>query len=97
LFISKGGQVFFGTAGIYVSSFITGIADVDPITLSLSNLAGDTISNTVAARGITLAALSNTAVKMLITCSGAPSLIRYTIPIFGAMITTGLLISFTLI
>jgi uncharacterized membrane protein (DUF4010 family) len=97
LLIAKAGQVYFGTAGIYLSSVITGLADVDPITLSLSNLAGDTISNTVAARGITLAALSNTAVKMLITCTGAPSLIKYSIPIFGAMIITGLLVSFTLI
>ncbi len=97
LFIAKAGQVFFGTTGIYLSSVITGLADVDPITLSLSNLAGETITNTVAARGITLAALSNTTVKMLITFTGAPSLIRYSFPIFSAMILTGLFVSFILI
>jgi uncharacterized membrane protein (DUF4010 family) len=97
LLIAKAGQLYFGTAGIYLSSIIAGFADVDPIALSLSNLAGDTISNTVAARGITLAALSNTAVKLLITCTGAPSLIKYSLPIFSAMILTGLLVSFTLI
>jgi len=97
LFVAKAGQVYFGTAGIYLSSIITGLADVDPITLSLSNLAGDTISTAVAARGITLAALANTAVKMLITCTGAPALIKYSVPIFSIMIITGLVVSFTLI
>lgn len=97
LLVAKGAQVFFGTAGIYLSSVITGLADIDPITLSLSNLGGTSISTTVAARGITLAALSNTAVKMLITCTGAPSLIKYSVPIFMVMIITGLVVSFTLI
>ena len=97
LFVAKAAQVYLGTAGIYLSSVITGLSDVDPITLSLSNLAGDSISTTVAARGITLAALSNTSVKMLITCTGASSLIKYSLPIFSAMIITGLLVSFTLI
>ncbi len=97
LLIAKAGQVYWGTTGVYLSSIITGLADVDPITLSLSSLAGDTISTTVAARGITLAALANTAVKMLITCSGALSLCKYSIPIFSAMILTGLVVSFTLI
>ena len=97
LVVAKGAQVFFGTAGIYLSSVITGLADIDPITLSLSNLAGTSISTTVAARGITLAALANTAVKMLITCTGAPSLMRYSVPIFMVMIITGLIVSFTLI
>ena len=68
-----------------------------PITLSLSNLAGETISTSVAARGITLAALANTAVKMLITCTGAPALMKYSVPIFSIMIITGLVVSFTLI
>ncbi len=97
LIVSKAGQVFFGTAGIYFSSILTGLADIDPITLSLSNLAGNSISNVVAARGIVLAALANTAVKMLITCTGVPALIRYCLPIFGAMILTGAVVSFTLI
>ncbi len=97
LFVSKGAQVLFGTSGIYLSSVITGLTDVDPITLSLSNLAGETITDTVAARGITLAALSNTFVKMLITFTGAPGLIKYSFPIFSVMILTGLVVCFALI
>jgi uncharacterized membrane protein (DUF4010 family) len=97
LFVSKGAQDLFGTSGIYLSSIITGLTDVDPITLSLSNLAGGTITDTVAARGITLAALSNTFVKMLITFTGAPGLIKYAFPIFSVMIVTGLVVCFVLI
>lgn len=97
LFVSKGAQVLFGTSGIYLSSIITGLTDVDPITLSLSNLAGETLTETVAARGITLAALANTFVKMLITFTGAPKLIRFSLPIFSVMIITGLVVCFVLI
>lgn len=97
LFIAKAAQVYLGTSGIYLSSVAAGFTDVDPITLSLANLAGDTISTTVAARGIMLAALANTVVKMLIACSGAPSLLKYALPILGLMVITGLVVSFMLI
>jgi len=98
LFISKAAQEFAGTAGVYLSSAVAGLTDVDAITLSLSNLAGDAITITVAAQGITLAALANTAVKGFITATvGAPALRRYTLPIFAAMIVTGIIVSFVLI
>ena len=94
LFIARAGQVNFGTAGIYVSSIITGFADVDPIALSLSNLARADLDASIAARGITLAALANTFVKMLITLIGGTSLFKYCFPIFAVMIATGLIVSF---
>ncbi len=96
LFIAKAGQVYFGTAGIYVSSIVTGFADVDPIALSLSNLARGDFDTTIAARGITLAALANTFVKMLITLIGGTALFRYCFPIFTVMIATGLVVSFVI-
>lgn len=98
LFISKAAQEFAGTAGVYVSSAVAGLTDVDAITLSLSNLAGTAITKTVAARGITLAALANTAVKAVITATaGSSALRRYTLPIFAAMIVSGIVVSFVLI
>ncbi len=97
LLIARAGQVYFGTAGIYVSSIITGFADVDPIALSLSNLARADLDAVIAARGITLAVLANTFVKMLITMIGGRSLFRYCCPIFGVMIAVGLLVSFAVI
>lgn len=95
LLISKAAQKEFGAPGVYVSSIIAGLTDVDAITLSLSNLAGGSISEAVAARGIALAALSNTAVKGAIASSaGSPALRRYTLPIFAAIIITGVIVSF---
>ena len=96
LFIARAGQVYFGTAGIYISSIVTGLADVDPIALSLSNLARADLDAAIAARGITLAALANTCVKMLITLIGGTALFRYCFPIFAVMISVGLLVSFVL-
>ena len=98
LFISKAAQVYAGTAGVYVSSAVAGLTDVDAITLSLSNLAGDVITETVAAQGITLAALANTAVKGFIAATaGSSALRRCTLPIFGGMIASGIIVSFVLI
>ncbi len=97
ILVAKAAQTYFGTSGIYLSSIITGLTDVDPITLSLSNLAKESLSAKIAARGIALAALANTAVKMLITLSGAPRLARYTLPVFAVMICAGLLACFALI
>lgn len=96
LFIARAGQVNFGTAGIYVSSIVTGFADVDPIALSLSNLARSDLDATIAARGITLAALANTFVKMMITLIGGTALFRYCFPIFAVMISVGLIVSFVI-
>jgi len=96
LFIARAGQVYFGNAGVYVSSVAAGFADVDPIALSLSNLAHADLNEIIAARGITLAALANTCVKMLITLIGGMALFRYCFPIFGVMIATGLFVSFVL-
>jgi len=53
----------FGEKGIYVLSFVSGLMDIDAITLSLSKLAIEEISNIVAAKGIILASIANTLVK----------------------------------
>jgi uncharacterized membrane protein (DUF4010 family) len=54
---------WLGDAGIYVLSLLSGVADVDAVTLSLSKLAGVDLTLTVAAIGIGLACLANTLVK----------------------------------
>ncbi len=98
LFAAKAAETFWGDTGIYISSIAAGMADVDPITLSLSTLAKDnTITDGTAVRGIMLAAVANTTVKMFLTLTGASYLFRYTLPLFGAMIATGLFVSFIVI
>lgn len=69
LFVSKAAQMYLGSGGVLVSSVIAGVADVDAITLSLSNLHKDGLATTTAATGITLAIATNTVVKSAIALS----------------------------
>ncbi|MDP3990354.1 MAG: MgtC/SapB family protein [archaeon] len=56
-------DVYFASRGVYLVSFISGIADVDAITVSLSQLAKTSISLETAKNGIIIAALTNVFVK----------------------------------
>jgi uncharacterized membrane protein (DUF4010 family) len=82
---------------VYLSSFLTGLTDVDAITLSLAKLEGSTIAMQVAAHGIILAALTNTGVKALITAAGSPQLRRHALPVFAVMLGVGLAVSLLMI
>jgi uncharacterized membrane protein (DUF4010 family) len=57
----------FSEAVVYPIALLTGLADVDAIVISLSSLALTSISPSVAAKGIILAALANTFSKWLLT------------------------------
>ncbi len=63
MFLSAAMLNLFGDRGIYVLSVISGLMDVDAITLSLSRLALDELSHDVAVMGIVLASATNTVVK----------------------------------
>ncbi len=54
----------FGSIGIYIISLISGLTDVDAITLSLSSLSKSQIPLKTAAIGITIAAVSNSIFKL---------------------------------
>ncbi len=62
--LSKIVVYLFGQKGLYGVAFFSGVADVDAITISLSQMAkASEISNLVASLSIALAAFSNTLVK----------------------------------
>ncbi|PWN07941.1 MgtC/SapB family protein [Rhodohalobacter mucosus] len=63
LMLSEGMQEWFGDEGVYLLSIASGLMDVDAITLSLSKMANDDLSHSVAVLGIILAAATNTIVK----------------------------------
>jgi uncharacterized membrane protein (DUF4010 family) len=68
---------WFGDAGIYLLSLISGMADVDAVTLSLAKLAGVELTMALATAGIALATLSNTLVKAGITAvAGGMAMVR---------------------
>ncbi|MBU1111618.1 MAG: MgtC/SapB family protein [Nanoarchaeota archaeon] len=63
LALVKIADVYLSSRGVYVVSLISGLADVDAITVSLSQLSKGDLSLEIAKRGIMIAALTNIAVK----------------------------------
>lgn len=93
LVISKLGSIAFGAKGVYLAAFIAGLADIDAITLSMATIAAaGGISSYVAAFAITIAAITNTAVKAGITyLFGGEEFRKRTVIIFAFIILLGLL------
>lgn len=92
LFLTKFADIYFGNAGLYVTSLISGLADVDAITISMALLAKDTISYDIAVNAITLAAISNTLVKFIIALFfGTRQFGKIIGIIFAVIIAVGLL------
>ncbi len=63
LVMSEAMKEWLGDEGIYILSVISGLMDVDAITLSLSKMAKDELSDDVAVTGIILATATNTVIK----------------------------------
>lgn len=83
MLVANTAQLYFGNTGIYVSSIVSGLADVDAITLSMAELSrqGGRVELSTAARAIVIAAVSNTLLKGgFVLVAGSPSLRRVIIP-----------------
>jgi uncharacterized membrane protein (DUF4010 family) len=93
LFISKIANIYFGSSGVYIASIISGVADVDAITISMALLAqNSTLSATTAVTAITLASISNTVVKFGIALFlGTRSFGKNVGILFAIIIAAGLL------
>lgn len=63
LALVKVGDIYLSSKGVYLVSFISGFADVDAITVSLSQLAKGSLALETARNGIVVATLTNVAVK----------------------------------
>ncbi|MFP4625751.1 MAG: MgtC/SapB family protein [Natronomonas sp.] len=93
LVVSDYANVVLGSSGVYATAFVSGLADVDAITLSLSKLSADgSISPAVATTGIVIAAIANTMVKVgLVWVLGSRALGKLVATILGVVATVGLL------
>lgn len=98
LLVSRAAQLYFGDTGVYVSSILSGLADVDAITLSMTELSSQgTVALETAARAITFAAMSNTVVKgSIVLSSGSASLRRAFLPGFLLILVTGISVAILL-
>jgi uncharacterized membrane protein (DUF4010 family) len=99
LLVSRAAQFYFGDAGIFVSSIVSGLADVDAITLSMAELSrGEgTLTISTASQAIVLATMSNTVVKGgIVLFMGSKALRQALLPGFLLVLATGLGVGFLL-
>jgi uncharacterized membrane protein (DUF4010 family) len=93
LVVSKYASQTFGDQGLYVTAFLSGVMDVDAITVSMANLhkAGD-ISTNSASIAVTIAAMTNTLSKGLIVLFfGSKRVGRRVLFAMSVILTVGLL------
>lgn len=89
LFVSYANNQF-GTNGIFVSSAIAGLTDIDAITISMSKLAGGSIPILTAQNAIVIATLCNTIVKIGISLwSGSKQLRKFILIGYGLIFLAG--------
>jgi uncharacterized membrane protein (DUF4010 family) len=92
VFIARITEVLAGDSGVYFISVLTGLSDVDPITLTMSQIAREDPSKLDQATvAITLAAFSNTVMKAGMACFLGSKKFRKTVLMgFGITILAGL-------
>ena len=92
LLLIKAAEMYIGERGIYLTSFLAGLADVDAITLSIADLTkiGGSITLATGKIGIVLAAISNTASKgVLVFLLGSKKLSRRVLPAIVLILLLG--------
>jgi uncharacterized membrane protein (DUF4010 family) len=92
MLLAEAVREWFGDAGLYALAGVSGLTDVDAITLSIARMARDGLSPGIAAGAITLAAMVNTGVKIGLAglVGGRAMALRLALPL-GAVITGGAL------
>lgn len=91
LLVSYANHVY-GAKGIYVSSAVSALTDIDAITISVSKLGGTTVNFLIAQNAILLAALSNTVVKIGIAVfTGSKALKKYVLLGYGCIFIAGII------
>ena len=87
----------YGTKGIYISSAISALTDIDAIAISVAKLGGVTMDFLIAQNAILLATLSNTVVKIGITVfTGSQQLKKYVLIGYGFIFIAGIVGFFVL-
>ncbi|MGB2963399.1 MAG: MgtC/SapB family protein [Anaerolineales bacterium] len=97
LLITKAAEVYIGEKGLYLTSILAGLADVDAITLSIADLTkiGQGVALDTGKRAIIFAAISNTASKgVLVFSLGSRALRKFIWPAMLGMLIIGLSFAF---
>jgi uncharacterized membrane protein (DUF4010 family) len=99
LLVARAAQLYFGETGVYISSLVSGLADVDAITISLAQLSLEgTVSEVVAAQSIVIATIANTIAKgTIVIIGGAYLLKRALLPGMILVLVTAVIVTYLLI
>lgn len=91
LFVVAAAQEFLGDAGLYATAFVSGLTDIDAITLSTSRLvATDVVDPDTGWRVIVVAAMSNMVFKLGMAISlGSREMSRRLAVLFAVAVTVG--------
>jgi uncharacterized membrane protein (DUF4010 family) len=90
LLLVRAAGTYLGTTGITVAAALSGLTDVDAITLSLAGPSGDTLPPRLAAGGIAIAMLANTLAKAAYAAwLGSPTYRRAILPMLGVVLVVG--------
>ncbi|WP_135662989.1 MgtC/SapB family protein [Halorhabdus rudnickae] len=92
LLVSEYATEWFGSSGLYATAFFSGLADVDAMTITVSQLASQgAVSTPVATTAIVIAAIANTLVKVaLVWILGTRRLGTLVSAVLGVVIVSGL-------
>ncbi|QAA76893.1 MAG: hypothetical protein BIP78_1127 [Candidatus Bipolaricaulis sibiricus] len=97
LLAARAAHLYLGDLGIYLSSIVASVANVDAITLTMAELgrAGGSVDPVTAGRAIVIAAMTNTLVKGgMVAALGGHSLRRAIGPGLAAMLLAGVGLAF---
>jgi len=95
-FVARGAEVWIGERGLYLAGALAGLTDVDPVILSMSDLAKRTPDSTLAAgRAVVLAVVANTLVKGAIASfAGSSALRNVALPLTIGIAAVGVVAAF---
>jgi uncharacterized membrane protein (DUF4010 family) len=88
--LARAAHAWLGEGGVYLLAALSGFVDVDAVSLSLARMAHDELPPSLAAGGIVVAALANTAAKIVLTwLVGGWAISRWAGPILLATLLAG--------
>jgi uncharacterized membrane protein (DUF4010 family) len=96
LLVSRTAQLYFDDVGIYLSSLVSGLADVDAITLSMSELSrSGLLALETAGQAVVLAAMANTIAKgSIVLVGGSKELRKALLPGVALILVAGVASAF---
>ena len=94
LFIANATQKYFGNEALFLSSFVTGLAEMDAITLSILDMAkSGSVLIATAGKAIAIAALANTLCKGILACViGGRLMRRFILPATSVIVAVSLVV-----